>query len=537
MTDYWLQSALTNDVLVAELLLRVKHSSDSISDLDSLRAPPPTATTTSITTILPPRWGHRRYRSKSTASTTAGGKEHRGSPTTHLSWSGGSISDGFDESSRPSDLLSGGRSVKVNEGPSTSSYNKFEKRKNGLNENWWLLDARKHSENVITNSKKVATELRSKSNNDRKSLLRMKGKQSIKPVVDDDDDDFVSPPERHIKHKPNAKSVSGPSQQTFVPYTNKKLKARVGIINLKNSVTGLSKQQINAIKSMGFRPFLSLDIDTIPTRFAQWLVSNYDCDRNKLNAGHHNIQVTSQTVKDVLGIPLGRLPVNEKNKPRMGSLDTLRLWKSQYPGKSRITVKDVIEQMKKSEEGARGLDEYSPSRIEIDPIDPAVQDGDEEPSASSFDRPHPCDLVYPIGSYIQRVIDETYTPLTMTGVSAYTHSIPPTESVKQQLSTSNLQTNQPITEVEEAAVNLNDVIPQIPFLQLENIEKVNTKTLPEEKTPALEIRFQYKKRPREKNLSEDLRSPYVERSVVFGSKLTKEERIISQYCLDPRKDP
>ncbi|KAL8216823.1 hypothetical protein R6Q57_023660 [Mikania cordata] len=129
MTDYWLQSALTNDVFVAELLLRVKHSSDSISDLDSLRAPPPTATTTSITAILPPRWGHRRYRSKSTASTTAGGKEHRGSPTTHLSWSGGSISDGFDESSRPSDLLSGGRSVKVNEGPSTSSYNKFEKRK------------------------------------------------------------------------------------------------------------------------------------------------------------------------------------------------------------------------------------------------------------------------------------------------------------------------------------------------------------------------------------------------------------------------
>ncbi|KAL8249111.1 hypothetical protein R6Q59_005979 [Mikania micrantha] len=209
---------------------------------------------------------------------------------------------------------------------------------------------RKHSETVITDSKKVTSELRSKSNNDRKSLLRMKGKQSIKPVVVDDDD-FVSPPKRHIKHKPNAKFASGPSQQRFVPYTDKKLKARVGIINLKNSVTGLFKQQINAIQSMGFRPFLSLDIDTIPTRFAQWLVSNYDCDRNELNAGHHYIQVTSQTVKDVLGIPLGRLPVNEKNKPRMGSSDTLRLWKFQYPGKSRITVKDVLEQMKKSEEG------------------------------------------------------------------------------------------------------------------------------------------------------------------------------------------
>ncbi|KAL8267151.1 hypothetical protein R6Q59_004495 [Mikania micrantha] len=204
-----------------------------------------------------------------------------------------------------------------------------------------VSNKRKHSESVITDSKKVTTELRSKSNNDRKSLLRIKGKQSTKPVVvhddDDDDDDFVNPPERHIKHKSNAKSVSGSSHQKFVPYTDKKLKARVGIVNLKNSVTGLSKQQKKAIKSMGFRPFLSLDIDTVPTRFAQWLVSNYDCNRNELNAGHHYIQVTSQTVKDVLGIPLGRLPVNEKNKPRIGSSDTLRLWKSQYPGKSRIT--------------------------------------------------------------------------------------------------------------------------------------------------------------------------------------------------------
>ncbi|KAL8251501.1 hypothetical protein R6Q59_035194 [Mikania micrantha] len=194
-----------------------------------------------------------------------------------------------------------------------------------------VTNKRKHSETIITDSRKVTTELRSKSNNDRKSLLRIKGKQSIKHVLvddDDDDDDFVDPPERHIKHKPNTKTVSGPSQHRFVPYTDKKLKARVGIINLKNSVTGLSKQQRNAIKSMGFKPFLSLNIGTIPTRFAQWLVSNYDCDRNELNAGHHYIHVTSQTVKDVLGIPLGRLPVNEKNKPRMGSSDTLRLWKS-----------------------------------------------------------------------------------------------------------------------------------------------------------------------------------------------------------------
>ncbi|XP_076896522.1 uncharacterized protein LOC143549507 [Bidens hawaiensis] len=120
MTDHWLKTALTNDVPVAELLIHLKHSSDSDSN------------STPITKTLPPRWGHRKYRSKTTAPTAAvtkGGKEHRGSPTTHLSWSGGgSSSDGYDESCRRSDL------VKVNEGASTSNYHKFEKRKVSRNE-------------------------------------------------------------------------------------------------------------------------------------------------------------------------------------------------------------------------------------------------------------------------------------------------------------------------------------------------------------------------------------------------------------------
>ncbi|KAI3706849.1 hypothetical protein L6452_24865 [Arctium lappa] len=127
--EYWLEAALTNDSLVAELLLRLKQSTSS----DSLHAPPPPpqTTTSSIKTLLPPPgWGHRKNRSKSTPSTTTViPKEQRGSPTTHLSWSGGSTSDGYEESSRPSDLSSGGRSIKANEGASTSGCNKSHKRK------------------------------------------------------------------------------------------------------------------------------------------------------------------------------------------------------------------------------------------------------------------------------------------------------------------------------------------------------------------------------------------------------------------------
>ncbi|KAL8197663.1 hypothetical protein R6Q57_024311 [Mikania cordata] len=136
----------------------------------------------------------------------------------------------------------------------------------------------------------------------------------------------------------------------------------------------MSKQQRKTVKSMGFKLFLSLDIETIPSRFAQWLASNYDGDMNELNEGTHFIHITSHTVKDVLGIPLGRLTVNEKNKPRMSSSNTLRIWKCQYPKKSRITVKDVIEEITKFE---NGVEHEELDKDENDESDAHESDADE----------------------------------------------------------------------------------------------------------------------------------------------------------------
>ncbi|KAD6795346.1 hypothetical protein E3N88_06242 [Mikania micrantha] len=212
------------------------------------------------------------------------------------------------------------------------------------------------SKSPNSESIKRTKERRSKSNNDRKSAHKKGGDILYKTVQvnvvdDDDDDDFVQPPKRQ---KVSIASIQTPNRQPtkpFVDYMDKKLKAIVGVVNLKNSISGLSKQQRKAIISMGFKPFLSLEVETVPTRLAQWLLSNYDSDNNELNAGNHTIKVTPSTVKDVLGIPLGRLPVNEKNKPRLGSSNTLNVWKSQYQNKSRITVKDVFDQIKSNENG------------------------------------------------------------------------------------------------------------------------------------------------------------------------------------------
>ncbi|XP_071690771.1 uncharacterized protein [Rutidosis leptorrhynchoides] len=96
MNERWVTAAFTTDELVADLLLRLKQS-------------PETTHTASISHPL--GWGDRKSRSK--------GQQQR-SPSTPLSWSGGasggggsSTSDGCDESSRPADLFSGDRSVKI----------------------------------------------------------------------------------------------------------------------------------------------------------------------------------------------------------------------------------------------------------------------------------------------------------------------------------------------------------------------------------------------------------------------------------------
>ncbi|CAK9158137.1 unnamed protein product [Ilex paraguariensis] len=103
MKDEWVTEALVDDMVVVELLCRLKQSSPE---------PPP---------VLPPLgWGNRQPRSKlvtmrKESSTTF-------SPTTPLSWSdgvGGSATPSDGESSRPSDLSSGARS----KGPFTSEIN------------------------------------------------------------------------------------------------------------------------------------------------------------------------------------------------------------------------------------------------------------------------------------------------------------------------------------------------------------------------------------------------------------------------------
>ncbi|KAI3730019.1 hypothetical protein L6452_18695 [Arctium lappa] len=219
MKEHWVTAAFTNDAMVAELLIRMKQPNSSLDS--SHPFPPPT------TSFLPPvRWGHRKSRSKPSAITTTNaaavasgfGKEQQsGSPTTPLYWSGGggdgggaSTSDGYDESSRPSDLSSGGRSTKGalgNDGATTSSYKKSRKRKSFAElkeEEDFLLKERLHlnrelesmrvtmNKQIVTsqNLRKFKIEKTSKMLDDEQQALKS---CVVEPEIEADEKRFILP--------------------------------------------------------------------------------------------------------------------------------------------------------------------------------------------------------------------------------------------------------------------------------------------------------------------------------------------------------
>ncbi|KAL5559713.1 hypothetical protein UlMin_035924 [Ulmus minor] len=104
--DEWMRAAMSDDMLVVELLVRLKQS-QAASPLKSPQPPP----IPQPATMLPFSWSVRMPRSRPLRCDSAAvsqrkhGDSTRCSPTTPLSWSGGAspsaTADGFEESSKP----------------------------------------------------------------------------------------------------------------------------------------------------------------------------------------------------------------------------------------------------------------------------------------------------------------------------------------------------------------------------------------------------------------------------------------------------
>ncbi|XP_076925140.1 uncharacterized protein LOC143587858 [Bidens hawaiensis] len=152
--------------------------------------------------------------------------------------------------------------------------------------------------------------------------------------------DFQRPKKRDVKEKKPAERG-----QPFVEFIDKKLMNRCAPINIVDVVKAMTIAQKTCVEEMGFGSMLRLQVTQTPTTLGYWLLMNYNNRLNELNIGSGVIKITPQKVHEVLGIPMGKIPVLGKSRPRLGEDVTIDLFKSQFPTSARISIKHVKDKL------------------------------------------------------------------------------------------------------------------------------------------------------------------------------------------------
>ncbi|PWA36938.1 hypothetical protein CTI12_AA595100 [Artemisia annua] len=94
---------------------------------------------------------------------------------------------------------------------------------------------------------------------------------------------------------------------------------RISLWSLHRLLPNLSPKQREDVNEMGFGAVLGFSIKDVPTRLTYWLLDNFDEDRCILNVDGKEISITRETVRDVLGIPMGNVVYAESLRQRSGN--------------------------------------------------------------------------------------------------------------------------------------------------------------------------------------------------------------------------
>ncbi|GKC68901.1 hypothetical protein Tco_1114784 [Tanacetum coccineum] len=93
-----------------------------------------------------------------------------------------------------------------------------------------------------------------------------------------------------------------------------RIHVRVSLWSLHRLIPNLSQKQREDVIDMGFGAVLGFKIKDVPTRLSYWLLDNFDEDACVLNVNGKAIGITRETVKDVLGLPMGSVYVEARDE-------------------------------------------------------------------------------------------------------------------------------------------------------------------------------------------------------------------------------
>ena len=168
--------------------------------------------------------------------------------------------------------------------------------------------------------------------------LLSKHKKQVEPGTSGPD--FQLPKRRAVEEKKPAERG-----QPYVEFEDRRLQNRCAPGHIGEAVKALTIAQRLCVEEMGFASMLNLRVSQTPTALGYWLLMNYNSHLNELNIGSCVFKITPQKVHEVLGIPMGKIPVLGKNRPRLGEDVTTDLFKNQFPKGARISVKHVKDKL------------------------------------------------------------------------------------------------------------------------------------------------------------------------------------------------
>nr|KAJ0228558.1 hypothetical protein LSAT_V11C100046600 [Lactuca sativa] len=113
---------------------------------------------------------------------------------------------------------------------------------------------------------------------------------------------------------------------------------------LLSIILGMSKEQKESVKSMGFGALLKMKITDIPLKLGFYVLQKFDSERMVIDIEGKELKVTAEFVHDMLGIPIGGTKLTQLDQwPKDDT--SYDEWKQQFKKDSIIrlsTIKNVI---------------------------------------------------------------------------------------------------------------------------------------------------------------------------------------------------
>ncbi|GJS33234.1 hypothetical protein Tco_0531616 [Tanacetum coccineum] len=121
-----------------------------------------------------------------------------------------------------------------------------------------------------------------------------------------------------------------------------KIRTRTTPTTLFNAMAILNVDRKKCLHEMGFGSMIGMAIHELLRTLGFYVIDNLDTKTNVLSVSNSSIHVTSESVHDILGIPIGGCSI-ESLPPRSPNDPLIKEWFSQFGEKTKIRPNDITD--------------------------------------------------------------------------------------------------------------------------------------------------------------------------------------------------